>query len=335
MPSAKSILAAGLAAVAFQGVDAQLFTANCAPLTVQRADPIVSPGVLSSHVHAVVGGTAFALTLSNDQAKNSKATTCNRVMDNSNYWQPQLYHQRRDGKFELVPLQGSAIYYIQRSCDYAPGRTNCDGAAPPIAPPAGFRMLAGDLNRRTYNDSSFADRATSHMCVNDQSIETNGFPTTPCGYMRSQVFFPSCWNGRDVDSADHKSHVSYTAYGDYNFGVCPQSHPKAIFSVFFEFFYYTSQIKDYNRLVYATGDPTGFSLHGDFLNGWKDQNALNRAMATCTGPRGVDDPGCSINVATPPGQGGPQPIERAPPTEDVGLKNTLDKLPGNNPIRGA
>lgn len=84
----------------------QLFTVNCAPLTVFRGDPIVNPGVLSSHVHAVVGGTRFDLTLSNEQARNARATTCDKTMDKSNYWQPQLYHQRRDGKFELVEMTG-------------------------------------------------------------------------------------------------------------------------------------------------------------------------------------------------------------------------------------
>jgi hypothetical protein len=36
------------------------FTVNCAPLTIQRADPIVNPGEISGHVHAVVGGKCFA-----------------------------------------------------------------------------------------------------------------------------------------------------------------------------------------------------------------------------------------------------------------------------------
>lgn len=85
---------------------AQVFTVNCATLTIQRGDPIVFPGVISPHVHAVAGGTAFALTESNEDAKASNATTCDKILDNSNYWQPQLYHQRRDGRFEIVEMQG-------------------------------------------------------------------------------------------------------------------------------------------------------------------------------------------------------------------------------------
>ncbi|CEJ87191.1 Putative WSC domain-containing protein [[Torrubiella] hemipterigena] len=47
------------------------------------------------------------------------------------------------------PLRGSsassaAAYYIARTCDYAAGRKNCDGAPAPIAPPKGLRMVVGD-----------------------------------------------------------------------------------------------------------------------------------------------------------------------------------------------
>lgn len=98
---------AAVAAALLQGANGQLFTVNCAPLTMQRGDPIVFPGVVSPHVHIVTGGTAFAQTETNEQARNAKATTCDKILDQSNYWQPQLYHQRHDGKFELVTMQGN------------------------------------------------------------------------------------------------------------------------------------------------------------------------------------------------------------------------------------
>ncbi|RDA84293.1 hypothetical protein CP532_3339 [Ophiocordyceps camponoti-leonardi (nom. inval.)] len=213
-----------------------IFTVNCKPLTIQRADPILFPGVVSPHVHTVVGGTAFALTETNEEAKAANATTCDKTLDNSNYWQPQLYHQRFDGKFELVEMQG---------------------------------IMA----------------------------------------------FPSI--------------------GDYNTGVCPPSHPKAILSVFLEFFYDTAAVKNFNRLVWSMGDPTGYGLHGDFINGWTDQQALERAMDTCTGSLGVNDPRCSLNVGpNGPGQPSLQSPQIEPPNEDVGLRGPLDRLPGDNPVTG-
>ena len=48
--------------------------------------------------------------------------------------------------------------------------------------------------------------------------------------------------------------MAFPAIGDYNGGVCPSSHPVAIFSVFLEFFYDTAAVQDFNRWVYAMGD---------------------------------------------------------------------------------
>jgi hypothetical protein len=108
MLSIKALLvqALGLSSM-FNVAHGQLFTVNCQPLTIQRSDPIVSPGIASGHVHAVTGGTAFQRTMSATTAKNAKTTTCDKTMDNSNYWIPQLYHMRTDGQFEIVTFQGS------------------------------------------------------------------------------------------------------------------------------------------------------------------------------------------------------------------------------------
>ncbi|KHO01249.1 uncharacterized protein MAM_00250 [Metarhizium album ARSEF 1941] len=317
------------------GCLAQVFTVNCAPLTFFRGDPIVSPGVISSHVHAVVGGTRFALDLSNEQARNAKATTCDKSLDKSNYWQPQLYHQRHDGKFELVEMQGIAAYYIDRACDYAPGRSNCKNSPHARAPPKGLRMVVGDPALRSYNHSNPEQRAISHVCLGANGGDTPYLPARQCDRMRAETFFPSCWDGKNLDSRDHKSHMAFPAIGDYNTGVCPQSHPVAVLSVFFEFFYNTGAVKDFNRWVWAMGDPTGYGLHGDFLNGWADQGALDRAVETCTGPNGVNDARCSLNVGPDgPGHSRRQPVEVSPPQEEVGFNGPLHKLPGDNPITG-
>lgn len=62
---------------------------------------------------------------------------------------------------------------------------------------------------RTYNDSNPAQQAISHMCIREDgsSNETKHLPQEPCSLMRSQVFFPSCWDGKNVDTHDHHSHV--------------------------------------------------------------------------------------------------------------------------------
>jgi hypothetical protein len=149
-------------ALLLQLANGQLFTINCASSTVQRSDPIVSPGIASSHVHTVSGGTGFQRTMSATTAQNGKATTCDKILDRSDYWVPQLYHIRSDGLFEIVNFQESvgpsaprlplcwlnsilqAVYYLNRACDYVPGLTACYYSKFPKAPPAGLRMVAGN-----------------------------------------------------------------------------------------------------------------------------------------------------------------------------------------------
>ncbi|KAL1979374.1 hypothetical protein VTN96DRAFT_6090 [Rasamsonia emersonii] len=312
------------------------FTLSCLPLTYQRSDPILFPGVVSPHTHVVVGGTNFNRTMSEDLAPNAQNTTCSVNIDRSNYWQPLLYHLNSDGTFEAIPFQGNAVYYLNRACNYTAGATSCPtNGSYPLAPPAGLRMVAGNPMLRTYNDSNFAQRAMSHMCLTEtDSIYTNSLPSQPCLRLRAQTFFPSCWDGKNLDSPDHTSHMSYPAIGDYNTGVCPESHPVAIFSIFLEFFYDVSNYTDYENWVYAMGDPTGYGLHADFVNGWTDIDALQNAFATCTGPQGENDPGCSITGGHVQGATTQQDAFPAP-AEDLGLTAPIPALPGNNPVTGS
>ena len=63
-----------------------VWTVNCGVLSVQRADPIVSPGIPSSHVHAISGGTAFSKSMTGvNAAVAAKQTTCDKFTDHSNY----------------------------------------------------------------------------------------------------------------------------------------------------------------------------------------------------------------------------------------------------------
>jgi hypothetical protein len=97
-----------------------VWTVNCAPLTIQRSDPLISPGVASGHVHAIVGGTAFRRDMDEKlDATNAKATTCDKFTDHSNYWCPQLYEQSTNGSFSMVPFLGGVSQCITfRSWEY-------------------------------------------------------------------------------------------------------------------------------------------------------------------------------------------------------------------------
>jgi hypothetical protein len=322
------VLALVISFVSFAcGLDGDTFTVGCLPLSQQRADPIVSPGIASAHLHSIIGGNAFSRNMSDKMAATvANATTCDKSLDHSNYWVPQLYHQRSDKMFELVSWKGSAVYYQKRACNYAAGLQTCNKSIVPLAFPDGFRMLAGDTTRRTQNNSDFAQRAVAMMCIQtDTSKEYNGFPPTPCNTLRAEVYFPSCWDGVNLDSPDHKSHVSYPAIGDYNGGVCPESHPVALLSIFYEFFFDTSVYTDFNRFVFANGDTTGYGFHGDFIMGWTNRTALQNAHADCITasncPTLGNKPQTTETLITP-----------AIFPEPIGLNGPIALLPGNNPV---
>ena len=149
----------------------------------------------------------------------------------------------------------------------------------------------------------------------------------------------------------------------YNGGVCPESHPKAIYSVFYQFFYNTKPFPDWQKCVFATGDPSGYSLHGDLLLGWTNQTALEQAVYTCDGT--PDKEPCSVAVglhctshstgyalyslclikysashADKSQAGGLTPAYHLDPEyprvpEEVGLNGPLTSLPGDHPLIGS
>lgn len=74
-----------------------------------------------------------------------------------------------------------------------------------------------------------------------------------------------------------------------NNGVCPSSHPVHLISIFFEIYFSVdpfNKLNDGGIFVVSTGDSTGYSLHGDFYNGW-DQDILQQAVDQCTNDSGV------------------------------------------------
>jgi hypothetical protein len=319
-----AVVVLSFACVAFAGNG--LFTVSCAPLTVQRSDPIVQPGVAGTHVHSVVGGNAFKRTMDGRAAENATATSCSFSLDHSNYWVPSLYHQNSAGLWELVPWTGSAVYYLKRACNYDPNLNNCDGDnAFQQAFPYGFRMVAGDPARRTNNEALFEDQAVDIVCLGGTSPEGPGFPKSRCDRMRAQVFFPSCWDGKNLDTPNHHDHVAYPAKGSYNGGVCPASHPVALFSIFFEFFFETATYTDFNRFAWSCGDATGYGFHGDFIMGWTDRDKLQNAFPTCNAgncPTLGNQPAVTQKLIYP-----------AIYEEDIGLNGPIKSLPGNNPVK--
>ena len=74
--------------------------------------------------------------------------------------------------------------------------------------------------------------------------------------VRLELMFPSCWNGNDLDSKNHKSHV---AFPDLVMnGNCPDGFDVKLPGLFFETIWATNAFAGVpGEFVMANGDPIG------------------------------------------------------------------------------
>jgi len=84
------------------------------------------------------------------------------------------------------------------------------------------------------------------------------------------VRFPDCWNGRTLDSPDHKRHMAYRVAGR-----CPRTHPVALPELRVELRY---PARGGPQFRVASGP--GPSAHSDFFNAWVP-SAISHLVATC------------------------------------------------------
>src|SRR5262245_22378963 len=87
--------------------------------------------------------------------------------------------------------------------------------------------------------------------------------------LQLHVNFPDCWNGRTIDSVDHKPHMAYSVDGR-----CPRSHPVAVPEL--------SVVYQYPPLAGMLALSSGgiYSGHADFVNAW-DEDALKALVTQC------------------------------------------------------
>ena len=85
------------------------------------------------------------------------------------------------------------------------------------------------------------------------------------------------------------------------------------------------------------GDPTGYGLHADSVNGWQNLQELADAFNTCQGAGtdfSVNSPGFFLACGVVQG---PQMLtpQFSVPYEEVRLMDSIPALLGDNPITGS
>ena len=129
------------------------------------------------------------------------------------------------------------------TCSRQRSDPNDPNAAEGLIPfPEDFRMLAGTKTNRNYTDT-IEQNAVSFVCRGTEGPATYELPNRNCpGGLRTQIIMPSCWDGKNLDSLDHKSHMAYPSGIDN--GVCPDSHPKRFITTFYEVTWSVDEFKD-------------------------------------------------------------------------------------------
>lgn len=226
-------------------------------------DPIVFPGIMDkAHLHTFFGNTrANAFSTADSLAKLGNSTCRGGIANRSSYWVPAL-----------VDPQGAPVAPIEAHVYY---KTGYGGVAPRDvrAFPQGLRMIAGDAKAATPDqDYAYWD------CLNDGGKHPRGIPSCSANdEMQMTVEFPQCWDGKNLDSPDHKSHMAYPE------GRCPATHPVAIPAITFNIRYKPIANPAGYHLssdAYDAAKPGGYSAHGDWFSAW-DQAIVDTFVKNC------------------------------------------------------
>jgi hypothetical protein len=240
-------------------------------------DPIVFPAQPgAAHLHDFVGARSTDAN-STPGSLRAGGTTCALPADTSAYWLPALWIH--DGKTRVQPTATpkDALFYYRRIA--APSGTIVQTI------PKGLSIVVGNASAASPSENPQLGSVITFKCGPGLGTELPQ-PPEQCasGVMVSTVRFPNCWNGLDLDSPDHRSHMAYPTSGR-----CPTSHP-VVLPRLETFFRYPVGTEPIGTVTLSSGG--WWTAHQDFLNAWEPA-ALQQLIDRCINA-GVD---CKINPA--------------------------------------
>lgn len=173
-----------------------------------RNDPIVFPGRPGAGHRHVFFGSRRSNAFSTRSSLLAGRSGCDDQRNTSAYWYPEPL--LRNGRPATV-WKRTRVYYMK------------GGLQSVRAIPRGLKMIAGAL------DDTIVPGEAGFVC---RPVRAPGRNRRPRGGRRGtdcpsgsnlgfSVVFPNCWDGRRLDSPDHRSHVRYASDGRCRTGWVP------------------------------------------------------------------------------------------------------------------
>ncbi|GII80329.1 hypothetical protein Sru01_53110 [Sphaerisporangium rufum] len=178
---------------------------------------IVAPGVTNGahHVHDYVGNLDNNGFSTNDSLK-AAGTTCRNGDKSSHFW-PVLRLQNQRGN-DADKAGGGLDGNIGRIVRPASVTLKFGGnpQSKVVAMPELLRIITGDAKSFT-NGTTNANASWSCTGFENRQLKDK-YPICPRGSQVVRTFnFQSCWDGQNIDSANHRTHVAFAAPD----GACP------------------------------------------------------------------------------------------------------------------
>lgn len=173
---------------------------------------IVAPGVTNGahHLHDYVGNQKVNAFSSNDTFLQG-GTSCQNKNDLSAYYWPvvrvqdgtQDFDQNADGGGKEGNV-GKILTPVQAQIKYVGSPTG-----KVVAMPQFLRIITGDA-KTTTNGLANANAHWSCTGFENKVQLTEQYPICPKGSQVVRTFaFQSCWDGTNIDSANHRTHVAF------------------------------------------------------------------------------------------------------------------------------
>ncbi|UQX04049.1 DUF1996 domain-containing protein [Streptomyces sp. RerS4] len=196
-----------------RGASSGSFSSECGRNENGHFNPdnvIVAPGVSNGahHMHDYVGNQSTDAFSTNDSLAAS-GTTC-RNGDQSTYYWPVL--RLRDGKAERDARAPGGGQDANVGTILRPKQVTTTFKGSPVgqvkAMPRFLRVITGDA-KAFANGTANANASWSCTGFEDRQLKDK-YPICPKGSDVVRTFtFQSCWDGRNTDSANHRTHMAF------------------------------------------------------------------------------------------------------------------------------